>query len=213
MAPPPSDQQASAGPGRPRRYNEVEELERLLDAGFEVIRREGYRSATVADILTEADLSTRSFYRHFAGKDDLFHSLFRREAEQFAARVAARVGDEPDPAAALIVWIDEILGFGFDRRRAGRAAVLGAPAALSSLEPAELNNALAMSTAPLVEILAAGVADGSFTTCDPAADAPLISGLAWDGSTRLKDVRELASKRAVRAALIAFVKRALGAAQ
>jgi AcrR family transcriptional regulator len=41
----------------------------------------------VADILNEADLSTRSFYRHFASKDQLLCALFRREAEAAAARL------------------------------------------------------------------------------------------------------------------------------
>ena len=54
-----------------------------------------YASATVQDILDEAGLSTRAFYRHFGSKDDLFHALFRREAELVAERGEhVALGDE-----------------------------------------------------------------------------------------------------------------------
>ncbi len=206
-----TDQLVGGRPGRPRRYDEAEELERLLDAGFEVIRRKGYRAATVADILAEAGMSTRSFYRHFAAKDDLLHALFRRDAEQFAAKVAARVDAAGEPTAALVVWIDEILAFGFERPRAQRAAVLGAPGAMSSLDQGELSHAMTLLMTPLVELLTAGVADGSFRTCDPSTDAPMISALAWDGSARVKEAATKPAKHETRSRLVSFVQRAIGA--
>jgi AcrR family transcriptional regulator len=206
-----TEQLAAGRPGRPRRYDEAEELERILDAGFEVIRRKGYRAATVADILAEAGMSTRSFYRHFAAKDDLLHALFRRDAEQFAAKVATRVEAAAEPAAALVVWIDEILGFGFERRRAQRAAVLGAPSAMSSLDPSELSHAMTLLMTPLVEVLTAGVADGTFGTCEPSTDAPMISALAWDGSARVREAATKPAKDDARARLVSFVQRAIGA--
>jgi AcrR family transcriptional regulator len=206
-----TEQLASGRPGRPRRYDEAEELERLLDAGFEAIQRNGFQAVTVADILSEAGMSTRSFYRHFATKDDLFHALFRRDAERFAAKVTARVEAADDPAIALEVWIDEILGFGFGRRRAQRAAVLGEQGAMRSLDPREMTRATRLLTVSLEQILTAGVADGSFATCAPAPDAAMISALAWDGSGRVGEASTKAAKDQVRLRLISFVKRALGA--
>ncbi|MGA7416454.1 MAG: helix-turn-helix domain-containing protein [Acidimicrobiales bacterium] len=70
--------------GRPRRFEEADELRLLLDAGLVVMERNGYQDAAVADILAEADLSTRSFYRHFESKDQLLCALYRREAEAAA---------------------------------------------------------------------------------------------------------------------------------
>ena len=58
---------------------------------FVVMERNGYTDAAVADILREADLSTRSFYRHFESKDQLLCALFRREADAAAARLSAKV--------------------------------------------------------------------------------------------------------------------------
>ena len=61
--------------GRPRRFEAADELRILLDAALVVMERNGYVDAAVADIFREADLSTRSFYRHFESKDQLLCAL------------------------------------------------------------------------------------------------------------------------------------------
>ncbi len=87
--------------GRPRRFEVEEELRILLDAALVVMERNGYNDAAVADILGEANLSTRSFYRHFQSKDQLLCALYRREAEAAAATLRAKVGVALGPRAAL----------------------------------------------------------------------------------------------------------------
>ena len=198
-------------PGRPRRYEEAEELELLLDAAFEVMRRAGYQQVTVNDILTEAGMSTRSFYRHFASKEDLLRGLFRREAEQFATAVERRVSVAHTPVDALATWIDEILGFGLDRPRARRAAVLLAPDAMRSLDPAEVRRALELLIVPLRSVLATGAADGSFHGIDPDGDAAQVSALTWETASRLHDATSRSQRDGLRASLVSFVNRALGA--
>jgi AcrR family transcriptional regulator len=197
-------------PGRPRRYPADEELQIILDAAFEVMRRNGFEALTVSDILAEASVSTRAFYRHFASKDELLQAMFRRDAERFAAAVAARVGRAPTPRAALETWIDEILGFGLGRPRARRAAVLGSRAAMRSLPPEELRGALDRLIEPLTAVLSAGAADGTFTADEPAQDAFLVSAMTWETSSRMAGAA-VRDRDALRAALLAFVGRALGA--
>ncbi len=58
------DNTARASAGRPRRFEPADELRRLFDAALVVMQRNGYADVAVADILAEAGLSTRSFYRH-----------------------------------------------------------------------------------------------------------------------------------------------------
>lgn len=198
-----------ARPGRPRRYDETEEQALLLDAAFEVIRAKGYAAVTVVDILREAGMSTRAFYRHFTSKEELLHALFRRDAERFADAVARRTRAADDGRRAVEVWIDEILGFGLDRPRAQRAAVLGSATAKGALAPNELRHALELLTASLEEALAAGRADGSLPGAD-AADAPLISSATWDTSSRMGEADSKAAKARHRAALLSFVRRGLG---
>ena len=121
------------------------------------MERNGYVDAAVADILREADLSTRSFYRHFESKDQLLCALFRREAEAAAAAPQRQGRGAADPRAALDAWIDEILSFGHHRTKAARVAVLGSPGAMKAEGYAEeMRHASRLLMAPLEALLAAG---------------------------------------------------------
>src|ERR1700753_3383937 len=93
----PSSTSTAPRSGRPRRFEAEDELRLLLDAALVVMARNGYTDAAVADILREADLSTRSFYRHFESKDQLLCALFRREADAAADRLEARVDAAASP--------------------------------------------------------------------------------------------------------------------
>lgn len=199
--------------GRPRRFESEDELRILLDAALVVMERNGYADAAVADILREADLSTRSFYRHFESKDQLLCALFRREAETAAARLNAKVDAAGDPRTALDAWIDEILSFGQHRVKASRAMVLGSPGAMRAEGYAEeMRHASTLLMAPLEALLAAGAADGTFPLADPAADAPLIQSVVW-AAAGLNPTRDKPATRAQASRHVhAFCERALGVA-
>ena len=154
--------------GRPRRFESDDELRILLDAALVVMERNGYVDAAVADILREADLSTRSFYRHFESKDQLLCALFRREADAAAARLRAKVDAAASPRAALHAWIDEILSFGHHRVKAARVSVLGSPGAMKAEGYVdEMRHASEVLTAPLEALLRDGAADGSLPAGGP----------------------------------------------
>jgi len=197
--------------GRPRRYEATDELQRIFDAAFEVMRRGGYQDVTVADILTEAGMSTRSFYRHFTSKDELLQAMFRQDAERFSAAVSRRVELASTPWDAVVTWIDEILGFGLGRPRARRAAVLGSPTVMRTLDPDELRRTRALLVAPLTAALAAGAADGSFVGTDPEADAAFVSAVAWETSNRMRERASRVANESLRASALSFVERAIGA--
>jgi AcrR family transcriptional regulator len=201
-----------ARPGRRRRFESADELRILLDAALVVMERNGYADAAVADILREAGLSTRSFYRHFESKDQLLCALCRREAERASARLAAKVDAAEDPRAALDAWIDEILSLGHHRAKAVRVSVLSSPGAMKAEGyPEETQHAIHMLMAPLERLLADGVADGSFPLADPVADAPLIQSVAW-AAAGLSPTQERASSRAEASRRVrSFCERALGA--
>ena len=88
-------------PGRPRRSApEVSENHRLriIFATAEVVRRDGYAAATVAEITRAAGVDGRVFYRLFADKPDAFAAV-REFAFQHVMAVTAgaffAVGDWP----------------------------------------------------------------------------------------------------------------------
>jgi AcrR family transcriptional regulator len=177
-----------------------------------VMGRNGYVDASVADILREANLSTRSFYRHFESKDQLLCALYRREAEAAVDRLNTKVDAAPSPRAALDAWIDEILSLGQHRAKAARVRVLGSPGAMRAEGyEEETRHASKLLMAPLEALIAAGAADGSFPLADPAADAPLIRSVVWSAAG-LTPSRDWPTSRgdAVRQ-VRSFCARALGA--
>ena len=58
----------------------VDEQQALIDAGLAVLRRHGSEGLTVNDVLAEAGLSTRAFYRHFESKDALVLAIYAHDA-------------------------------------------------------------------------------------------------------------------------------------
>ena len=184
----------------------------LFDAAFTVMQRSGTPDVTVADILQEAGMSTRSFYRHFASKDELLLAMYRREAEAAAERLEAAVEAAASPTAALEAWVDSILGIRYSRRRAARAALLGsASAAKAAGYDDEARHALKLLAEPLDAILEAGRRDGSFPDADPDIDASMIQAVTWAaaGLIPVRDVRP--TRDQARAAVMSFCRRALGA--
>jgi AcrR family transcriptional regulator len=200
-----------AGVGRPRRFEPEDELRRLFEATLAVMQRNGYADAAVADILAEAGLSTRSFYRHFGSKDQLLCALYRHEAEQVAERLTTRVAGAATPHAALDTWIEEIMNLGYHQRKAARVAVLGSPGAMRAEGYAdESRRAMELLLTPLQAVLADGLRDGTFPLADPASDAPLVQSVVW-AATGLNPLREpaLGREEAFRA-VQSFCRRALG---
>src|SRR3954469_16943341 len=110
----------------PAQANETRAHERraLIDAGLAVLRRRGSEGCTVADVLAEAGLSTRAFYRHFGSKDELILAIYKRDSLASSARLRDRMTASTSARVALEVWIDETLALGFAASRARRTRPL-----------------------------------------------------------------------------------------
>ncbi len=165
---------------RAARERAEQEARALIEAALTVLRRGGADGLTVADVLAEAGLSTRAFYRHFASKDELVLALFDAEHDVVRARLDAAIAAAPDPRAALVAWIDELLGLAFASRRSRRTQVLYTEGARLQHEfPSEFARIEAGMFEPLERVLAAGRAAGAFPATDPVADARSIRALTW----------------------------------
>jgi AcrR family transcriptional regulator len=164
---------------RAARKRSAEEVETLLDAAIRVLGRKA-ATLTVADVLTEAHLSTRAFYRHFQSRDELLLAVYERDSDAGVERLRARIERWPSKRVGLIAWIDETLLLAYAPRRAARTRVLTMEAKrLEARYPDELGAIRAAQLAPLVELLDAGRDDGSFPLAQPETDAPLIHAVVW----------------------------------
>jgi AcrR family transcriptional regulator len=73
--------------GLPRRFIVHNQRERMLLAVAEAVAEQGYATTTVADIIARARLSRRTFYEHFADKEECFLAAYDTVVEQMLAGV------------------------------------------------------------------------------------------------------------------------------
>lgn len=158
----------------------VREKGRILESARHVLHDKGVSGMTVRDVLAYADLGTRAFYRHFASKDELVVSMFTTTAAQEAERLRRRMAVATGPLAAVIAWIDGRLDLAFDPKISANLRDLSTEAQLRQKEsPAELQIALSLMLAPLVEQLRIGKESGIFTNIDPDADARFVHHVTY----------------------------------
>jgi AcrR family transcriptional regulator len=85
---------------------------RLLAGLAAALRERSYWEITVADVVRHARTSRRTFYEHFAGKQDCLIALLQEESEQTVARIAAAVDPRSPWQAqvrqAIVAWIDGV---------------------------------------------------------------------------------------------------------
>ena len=157
----------------PARARAEAEARSLIEAALAVLRRQGAAGLTVAEVLAEAGLSTRVFYRHFASKDELLLALFDADNEVVRGRVDAAIARRARPGGrAARAGSTNSSHSRTCRCRSRRTQVLWAEGRRLQLEfPAEFERIFAAVLVPLERLLAAGRANGAFPTTDPARDA------------------------------------------
>ena len=158
-----------------------DDVQLLVAAGRKLLHRDGAADMTIADVLTEAGLSTRAFYRHFASKSDLLLAIYDHEVDRYTPRLQRRLDAATTPRAGLEAWIDELLAAGFEPRRGERTRAMFTWAIPLQQEfPVEFAAVRDALTGPLVAVLEAGLADGSFPNAEPRRHAQFIRALTWE---------------------------------
>jgi AcrR family transcriptional regulator len=164
----------------PQRARYAREVDGLMGAALRVLRRKGYAAATVADVLAQARLSTRAFYRHFRSKDELFLAVFEHDSRESSARMLERLAAVPEPLERLAAWVDEVLSLAYEPRRARRTRTFVHEAAvLRADHPAEFVSLAQAVQEPLLRILEQGRAAGAFPAAEPEVDTASIRAVTW----------------------------------
>jgi AcrR family transcriptional regulator len=163
----------------------VDEVELLLTAAEAVLARGGYAGLRVDDVLDEAGLSTRAFYRHFRGKSELFLALFDREASLAGERLGRKVAAAGSPVQQIEAWVASTLALAYDARLARRTRVFLVERQVIAAEfPDDVIRCVRRQLAPLEVAIDAGRSSGAFPTAEPERDAlaihHLCSGLMTD---------------------------------
>src|SRR5918995_4482191 len=95
--------------GLDRDVVEASQRTRLLEAVGRAVAERGYAAATIDDVVRRAGVSKKTFYDHFADKQDCFLAAYEAASEELLARVEEAHAGDGD-------WLE--------RTRAGIAAYL-----------------------------------------------------------------------------------------
>lgn len=87
----------------------LEEIEQILDAAMRVLERIAPTEPRVADIVAEAGTSNQTFYRYFAGKNELLHAVMERGVVRTRSYLRHQMSKQTDPAAQVAAWVEGLL--------------------------------------------------------------------------------------------------------
>jgi AcrR family transcriptional regulator len=173
-----ADRLADRSPSVQRsRDRSVKQAQVLVDAARRLIIEDG-DNFTTKELVGEAGVALQTFYRYFAGKDDLMlavlEDLIREACEAFQVRVA----DVDDPLDRLQSHVTSVFALLDDpESRSAARFVASEHWRLTQSLPSEV----AVATRPFADLLqseiVAGTAAGELTSIDPERDAWLISQL------------------------------------
>jgi AcrR family transcriptional regulator len=156
------------------------EARALVQAGMAVLRRSSAKNLTVADVLDEAGLSTRAFYRHFQSKDELILAVYQYDNQRSIERLRSRIAAATSTFFALEQWVEYSLALGYAPRRARRTMTLWREGGrLWAQYPGEYNLIVEGLVEPLTDVLERGRQDGTFPFADPHLDALSIHAVVW----------------------------------
>ncbi|MCV7020902.1 TetR/AcrR family transcriptional regulator [Mycolicibacterium sp. ELW1] len=127
-----------------RQREATEDVERILAAALRVLQRVSPDAPRVSDIVAEAGVSNKAFYRYFAGKDDLMLAVMERGAAMVVSYLEHQMAKESTPKGKITRWISgalaqvadpELIGMSralvvqmsdSDKRRLGEEEILAA---------------------------------------------------------------------------------------
>ncbi|MGO9100064.1 MAG: TetR/AcrR family transcriptional regulator [Mycobacterium sp.] len=154
------------------------ERQRIIDAAYRCLDRNSGAPASISEILDEAGLATRAFYRNFSTKHDLLLEMFRRDREAVLAELREIVARAGDPVEALRQWITHMFALTSDPRRRKRLATFYSEEMRRTPGyTREIELFATAEQAALAAILHQGRANGMFTACTPELDARSVRAL------------------------------------
>ncbi|MGE0306474.1 MAG: TetR/AcrR family transcriptional regulator [Acidimicrobiia bacterium] len=145
--PPRSDERARTYSG-----DANEEVRAIVAATYRVIERAGTVEPTMRDILSEAQLSTPAFYRHFKGKDDLLITIIEESCGRLMQRVSARMDRRKTAPSKIGAWVSGIVGQAADLDVAAQVRPFAVNfERLAALYPATHRSTTLLMTDPIIE--------------------------------------------------------------
>ena len=155
---------------------------RILDAAVTCLERNGYQDVTTRELLTEAGLSTGTFYNYFPSKEHLYETLAEEALARDVALILAGRADGVPVAQGLLNFVQEYVfsdQTGAIAMSSLRARMHAGPEAAEAVT--RLNQYVVEALTPLVRN---SIEEGFLRAdIDPEALVELVDVL-WDGMGR-----------------------------
>lgn len=87
----------------------LSEVEQILDAALRVSVRVAPAEPKVSDIVAEAGTSNQTFYRYFAGKNELLHAVMERGVARARTYLSHQMAKRADPPGQVAAWVEGLL--------------------------------------------------------------------------------------------------------
>jgi AcrR family transcriptional regulator len=159
------------------RARQMEQAKVIVDAARRLIAERGERFTT-QELVKEAGVALQTFYRIFAGKDQLLLAVFEDMIAESCAGYEAAARPLPDPVARLRFYIDETLrSLGNPDAGIGPRFVTAEHWRLHQLFPDEMSQATQPFTDLVARQLEAAAAEGLLAPADPQRDAWFVTKL------------------------------------
>lgn len=188
-----------------------DERRRLLVAAKQVLERSGWWGFKVEGVLRQAQLSTRSFYRHFEKKSDLLAALMEMELGGAAVKLTRVTAAGTTCTERIDNYIGALIDMAYE-------AELARPSSLFASHWREMlpeygdaiDRCVQRMMQPLTDVITEGARDGVLTSTDPESDARatfyLVSSMTADQAVS----GGVVPREELEQCAIPFVHRALG---
>src|SRR5262245_26023478 len=84
---------------------------RIIDAAIAVFARQDFAKARVEDILEDAGVARRTFYKHFANREEVLAAIFDFAANELLRAMRAALSAAGDPLNAVRRTLDVYLDY------------------------------------------------------------------------------------------------------
>jgi AcrR family transcriptional regulator len=177
----------------------------IVDAASSVFSRIGFAVARVEDILSEADVARRTFYKYFSGKEDVLLAIYQLATDELIAAIQlAGAKSEGDPLDAIRRGLDAYLDYHV--AHAGLLRVL-VQEAVRSESPLAVHRRRFREA--LARLLDAAVRSKSGEEHDPLFYAALISAVEGVSLDLLSEKPSVRQVRRAKESLHLLLSRAL----
>ena len=107
----------------PSRTRDPQRKQKILASAADLVARQGYHAASMADIGSAAGVTGSAIYRHFDSKSAVLVALFDRVIDRLRRDQRRNLRGTPDPATALTRLVDAQVEFVVANRELARVYI------------------------------------------------------------------------------------------